>query len=186
MNIIERLEFEITNSDSAVHRFNHYTMRTPHFTQVARVDIAVTGCSNQCAFSFFLFILQVKKYGIHTISKADECLPPPFLEYLSISFYVCKVLCIITIVCIFSSFFMKKNFYEKESSSYLWKKKLLKHIFYFITTVTHTHTLYIYIYSYPYTDCFMLSQLFSVARHAGSFKLGLKLYVRLRILPLSR
>ena len=38
------------------------------------------------------------------------------------------------------------------------------------------------------TDCFIVSQLFSVARHAGCFKLGSKptqLYVRLSILPLT-
>ena len=38
------------------------------------------------------------------------------------------------------------------------------------------------------TDCFIVSQLISVARHAGRFKLGLKptqLYVRLSIILLS-
>ena len=30
MNVIERLEFELTYNDFAVHRFNHYTKRTPH------------------------------------------------------------------------------------------------------------------------------------------------------------
>ena len=42
--------------------------------------------------------------------------------------------------------------------------------------------IYIYIYSHPQTDCFVLSELFSVARHAGSSKPGSKpvqLYVRL-------
>ena len=46
----------------------------------------------------------------------------------------------------------------------------------------------IYIYCYPKTDCFIVSQLISVARHIGRFKLGLKpaqLYVRLSIIPLS-
>ena len=41
---------------------------------------------------------------------------------------------------------------------------------------------YIYIYSHPETDCFVLSELFSVARHIGRFKPGSKpvqLYVRL-------
>ena len=51
----------------------------------------------------------------------------------------------------------------------------------FIQTATllHTHT---YIYSHPQTDCFVLSELFSVARHAGRSKPGSKpdqLYVRL-------
>ena len=48
--------------------------------------------------------------------------------------------------------------------------------------------LYIYIYCHPQTDCFVVTQLFSVARHVRRFKLRLKptqLYVRLSILPLS-
>ena len=35
--------------------------------------------------------------------------------------------------------------------------------------------IYIYIYSHPQTDFFILSELFSVARHAGRSKLGSKL-----------
>ena len=41
----------------------------------------------------------------------------------------------------------------------------------------------------PQTDCFIVSQLISVPRHAGRFKLGLKparLYSRLCIIPLSQ
>ena len=48
--------------------------------------------------------------------------------------------------------------------------------------------IYIYIYCHPQTDCFIISQLFSAARHAGHFKLGSKLaqlYIRLNILLLS-
>ena len=46
----------------------------------------------------------------------------------------------------------------------------------------HTHT-HIYIYCHPQTDCFVLSELFSVARPAGRSKPGSKpvqLYDRLR------
>ena len=42
---------------------------------------------------------------------------------------------------------------------------------------------------HPQTDCFVVSQLFSVIRHVGRFKLELKpaqLYVRLSILPLNQ
>ena len=48
--------------------------------------------------------------------------------------------------------------------------------------------IYIYIYSHQQTDCFIVSQLFSVARHVGRLKMGSKpaqLYVRLSILPLT-
>ena len=51
-------------------------------------------------------------------------------------------------------------------------------------------SLYIYIYiCHPQTYCFVVSQLFSVARHVGRFKRGLKSaqhYVRLNIIPLSQ
>ena len=46
----------------------------------------------------------------------------------------------------------------------------------------------LYVYCHPQTDCFIVSQLFNVARHAEHFKLGskqAKLYVGLRILQLS-
>ena len=49
-------------------------------------------------------------------------------------------------------------------------------------------TSYIYIYCHPQTDSFVVSQLFSVARHVGRLKLGSKpaqLYVRVSIIPLS-
>ena len=44
--------------------------------------------------------------------------------------------------------------------------------------------IYIYIYCHPQTDCFVVSQLFTVARHVGRLKLGSKpgqLYDRLSI-----
>ena len=34
--------------------------------------------------------------------------------------------------------------------------------------------MYTYTYYHPQTDCFVVSQLFSVVRHVGCFKLGLK------------
>ena len=49
--------------------------------------------------------------------------------------------------------------------------------------------IYIYIYCHPQTDCFVVSQLFSVARRVGRLKLGSKpaqRYVRLYITPLSQ
>ena len=49
--------------------------------------------------------------------------------------------------------------------------------------------IYIYIYCHPQTDCFVLSELFSVARHAGRSMPGSKpiqLYVRLSLRPLGQ
>ena len=46
---------------------------------------------------------------------------------------------------------------------------------------------YIWMYCHPQTDCFVILQLISVARHIGHFKVRLKpakLYVRLSIIPL--
>ena len=52
----------------------------------------------------------------------------------------------------------------------------------------HWIYIYIYIYCHPQTDCFVLSELFNVARHAGRSKPGSKtvqLYVRLSLRPLG-
>ena len=46
--------------------------------------------------------------------------------------------------------------------------------------------IYIYVYCHPQTDCFVLSELFSVAKHVGRSKPGSKpiqLYVRLSLRP---
>ena len=56
-----------------------------------------------------------------------------------------------------------------------------------VYTYTYEYT-YIYIYSHPQTDCLVLSELFSVATHAGRSKTGSKpvqLYVRLSFRPLG-
>ena len=41
-------------------------------------------------------------------------------------------------------------------------------------TLTNFNYIYIYTYCHPQTDCFVVSQLFSVARHVGRLKLGSK------------
>ena len=49
--------------------------------------------------------------------------------------------------------------------------------------------IYIYIYSHPQRDCFILSELFSVARHVGRLEPGSKpiqLDVRLSLRPLGQ
>ena len=73
--------------------------------------------------------------------------------------------------------------------AHLEKKRHIIGSFFSAAIYSHTHThIYIYIYSHPQTDCFVLSELFSVARHAGRSKPGSKpvqLYVRLCFRPLS-
>ena len=38
VNVIARLEYELAYYDSAVHRFNHYTTRTPHLQRANEVN----------------------------------------------------------------------------------------------------------------------------------------------------
>ena len=55
-----------------------------------------------------------------------------------------------------------------------------------LPTLSLSLYIYIYIYCHPQTDCFVVSQLFSVVRHVGRLKLGSKpaqLFVRLSIIP---
>ena len=59
---------------------------------------------------------------------------------------------------------------------------------YFIFSYIYIY-IYIYIYSHPQTDCFVRSELFSVARHVGCSKPGSKpiqLYVRQSLRPLGQ
>ena len=49
--------------------------------------------------------------------------------------------------------------------------------------------IYIYIYCHPQTDCFVLSEFFSVARRVGCSKTGskpIRLYVKLSLRPLGQ
>ena len=65
----------------------------------------------------------------------------------------------------------------------------LSHIEYSKYIFRYYNYIYIYIYCHPQTDCSVVSQLFSVARHVGRLKLGSKLtqrYVRLSIRPLGQ
>ena len=69
------------------------------------------------------------------------------------------------------------------------KNHLIRWLCIYIYIYIYIYILYIYIYILLSKDrLFFVSQLFSVARHAGCFKLGSKptqLYVRFSILPLS-
>ena len=42
MNVIARLEYELTYYDSAVHRFNHYTTRTPPYLDGPRIFVVLS------------------------------------------------------------------------------------------------------------------------------------------------
>ena len=71
--------------------------------------------------------------------------------------------------------FLIDNFYKK------WNYRFSKIGSKFSITLCVCVCVFIYIYCHPQTDYFIVSQLFSVARHTGCFKLGLKptqLYVR--------
>ena len=65
---------------------------------------------------------------------------------------------------------------------------ILKYILILSFGPTTTIFIYMNIYCHPQIDCFVVSRLFSVARHVRRLKLGSKpaqLYVRLSIIPLS-
>ena len=103
--------------------------------------------------------------------------------FLRLSACVCLchyVLIIVSLWCCRWAYnIMMKIKYIKENTS----QKIIV-----IITHTHTHT-HIYIYCHPQADCFVVSQLFSMARHVGHLKLGSKpaqLYVRLSIRPLGQ
>ena len=62
-------------------------------------------------------------------------------------------------------------------------------IYIYIYIYIYKEYIYLSIYRHPQTDCFVVSQLFSVARHVGRLKLGSKpgqVYVRLSIRPFSQ
>ena len=61
MNVIERLEYELAYYDSAVHRFNHYTTRTPQ-----------TGVLQGDTFSPYLFIICLDYVLRTSIDKMKE------------------------------------------------------------------------------------------------------------------
>ena len=58
------------------------------------------------------------------------------------------------------------------------------HMYIYIYIYIYIHIyiyIYTYIYSHPQTDFFIISQLLSVARHVGRFKLGLKAAAQLHV-----
>ena len=90
----------------------------------------------------------------------------------------------------FSSLFYrgsKNDCIAIDRSNFHFGWKITRIVSVFTQTHTHTHT-YIYIYNVIHTQTFVLSELFSVARHAGRPKPGSKpvqLYVRLSFEPIG-
>ena len=60
LNVIARLEYELTYYDSAVHRFNHYTTRTPKHSYLIQIT-----CTQQYGFkySYLIKITRTQQYG---------------------------------------------------------------------------------------------------------------------------
>ena len=63
MNVIARLEYELAYYDSAVHRFNHYTTRTPHSGELQIIDHSVAGSMTAQPPGFRLSPLRVATHG---------------------------------------------------------------------------------------------------------------------------
>ena len=56
VNVIARLEYELAYYDSAVHRFNHYTTRTPHIMLSNQFVLKLQYSAEKCnLFLTFLF-----------------------------------------------------------------------------------------------------------------------------------
>ena len=88
MNIIARLEFELTYNDFAVHRFNHYTTRIPtrRFSSKIIHRIGFNMFKNKTISSFTILVLL----------KAVYKLPTPYI--------LCKHLCLRDIQHIIDNF----------------------------------------------------------------------------------
>ena len=89
-----------------------------------------------------------------------------------------------TLLCSVPMFISKNNLYKFRHSSLfvLLNKKCIS------LTLSLSLSKYIYVYCHLQTDCFIVLQHFSVARHVGCFKPGLKPaqpYVRLSIILLN-
>ena len=101
--------------------------------------------------------------------------------YIVIYIYICVCVCVC--VCV-----------REATHSFLWKKTYqhdspLKTSIFLYRLIVRERYIYIYIYRHPQTDCFVLSEHFSVARHAERSKPGSKaiqLYFRLSLRPLAQ
>ena len=91
VNVIARLKYELAYYDSAVHRFNHYTTRTPP-------SFVFKGESN---FEGYLITMYFYHYfstsrHTHTHMQARSPTPPtPIYIYIYIYIYMCVCVCVI-------------------------------------------------------------------------------------------
>ena len=128
----------------------------------------INECGNQTIIMCLsvLFITRIKWQPILSLPYFLTFVRDPQYNNVCVCVCVCIYICICLHICIHIYLYTCKY-----TSVYIYIYKYL----------------YIYIYSHPQTDCFVLSELFSVARHAGRSKPGSKpvqLYVRLCFRPL--
>ena len=80
VNVIARLECELAYYDSAVHRFNHYTMRTPPIVNIECIYTSICVC---IYIYIYIYIKNMcKKYlyiYIYMYSSASSSSPVGFL-----------------------------------------------------------------------------------------------------------
>ena len=146
MNVIARLEYELAYYDSAVHRFNHYTTRTPpHFM--------VNDCRFLCIYCpMFLLSQQLCSMFLRFI----------FDFYYDIYAHIYFCVCLYTCMCVLSCIFIYIYIYIY---IYSFCACLFTCIYVFLHAyVCVIHIFYIYLYSHPQQICFVLSELISVAR----------------------
>ena len=68
VNVIARLEFELANFDPAVHRFNHYTTRTPTVSRLLKDDQECHMQWGQDIIKYF----QIEPDLLHRVITGDE------------------------------------------------------------------------------------------------------------------
>ena len=126
-------------------------------------------------------------YKVTTVDSLSLPLSLPISLSLYIYIYIYIYMCVCVCVC------YKPINYKECRFHFYWKKFWTQAHTYFriFTNVNSVFKKMVYsqdyIYSHPQTDCFVLSELFSVARHAGRSKPGIEpvqLYVRLCFRPL--
>ena len=65
VNVIARLEYELAYYDSAAHRFNHYTMRTPHClnngSQLVVINLRNTHVTH-VSFKVIIFVAKIMEW----------------------------------------------------------------------------------------------------------------------------